>query len=410
MATPSPSSSRLRRPAAAGARTTVAAVESALLVPETAPPSSATSALPSCGRSAGLLASDADATLSSSGGASDRKSDTSGGGRSRCMAASARASVRLEREPRGEHPEQDHPERVDVARRRRGPARRLLGRDVRGGAENGSRLGQPRRPGRARDAEVGDLRPSAGVEQDVRRLQVTVDDAPLVGMSQPGRDLARYAAGVGVRERLAGRQPVLERAAGQVLEHQEPPSLGQSVVVDRADVDVREPAAARASRSKRAGSASAASSLTATVRSSSRSVAAQTSDMPPLPIRRSRRYRPAMTDSTTGVAYARRGGASDPRSGAGPRARAGASARRRARPAGRRRAAACSPRRQLPSSTCRRFPARRWTAMPSARRIRRGRCPSSPGSRQARRQGGRLRPGRRWGSRRVVSSPTAPTR
>ena len=92
MATASPGSSRLRRPSAAGTRTTVAAVEPPPLVSETAPASSATSALPSCGRSAGLLASDADATLSRSGGASDRKSDTSGGGRSRCMVASARAS------------------------------------------------------------------------------------------------------------------------------------------------------------------------------------------------------------------------------------------------------------------------------------------------------------------------------
>src|SRR5438874_5745704 len=63
-------------------------------------------------------------------------------------------------------------------------------------------------------------------------------------------------------------------------------------------------AIARASRSKRAGSACRPSSLIATRRSSSRSRAAQTSAIPPTPIRSSRRYRPPMTSRATAVAYA----------------------------------------------------------------------------------------------------------
>ena len=53
--------------------------------------------------------------------------------------------------------------------------------------------------------------------------------------------------------------------------------------------------------------------------------------------------------------------------------------------------------------------ARRWTAMHCARRTRRARCRSSSGSlpaRRAARARGRLR---RWGSRRAVSFPRAPT-
>ena len=55
-------------------------------------PSSATSATPSGGRSAGLFESAAIATLSSRGGASGRNVVTGGGGASLCSATAARAS------------------------------------------------------------------------------------------------------------------------------------------------------------------------------------------------------------------------------------------------------------------------------------------------------------------------------
>jgi hypothetical protein len=50
---------------------------------------------------------------------------------------------RLERRPAGKHPEEDDPERVDVARRGRDCASRLLGRDVRRGAEHGALANRP---------------------------------------------------------------------------------------------------------------------------------------------------------------------------------------------------------------------------------------------------------------------------
>src|SRR5437764_8305178 len=62
-------------------------------------------------------------------------------------------------------------------------------------------------------------------------------------------------------------------------------------------------ATARASRSKRAVSASGARSFSATRRPSSVSVAAQTSDMPPRPSSSSRRYRPAMVSSVMPIRY-----------------------------------------------------------------------------------------------------------
>src|SRR5690242_2860889 len=66
-------------------------------------------------------------------------------------------------------------------------------------------------------------------------------------------------------------------------------------------------ATARASRSKRARSASGPSSLSATSRPSSRSSAHQTSDIPPRPRTSCSRYRPAMTVSGFGtpIRYAR---------------------------------------------------------------------------------------------------------
>src|SRR4051812_15826834 len=63
-------------------------------------------------------------------------------------------------------------------------------------------------------------------------------------------------------------------------------------------------ATARASRSKRALSASGASSLIATRRPSSRSSASQTSDIPPRPSTSSSRYRPPITVSGMPIRYA----------------------------------------------------------------------------------------------------------
>src|SRR5215216_5350099 len=66
-------------------------------------------------------------------------------------------------------------------------------------------------------------------------------------------------------------------------------------------------ATACASRSKRARSAPGPSSLITTRRSSWESCATQTSAMPPLLRRSTRRYRPPIVSGTTAVAYGRMG-------------------------------------------------------------------------------------------------------
>ena len=110
---------------------------------------------------------------------------------------------------------------------------------------------RPRRPD-ARDPEVGDLRAALAVEEDVRRLQVAVDEAALVRVREPGGDLGRRSAASPRRAAAGRREPVLERPAGQVLEHHVGPAVGLAVVVDRQMFGCASAAAARASRSKRA--------------------------------------------------------------------------------------------------------------------------------------------------------------
>jgi hypothetical protein len=133
--------------------------------------------------------------------------------------------------------DQHEGQRVDVA----APVDRLppglLGRGVAGGAEHRAlRLG-PRRLGDGpRQAEVGDAQPGVGPEEQVRRLDVAVDEALAVGvLERPG----------GLQpddERLAGRQPVAgvedraEAAAAQVLGDEEGRALVAAPVVDGDDV------------------------------------------------------------------------------------------------------------------------------------------------------------------------------
>ena len=113
---------------------------------------------------------------------------------------------RLEREPPREHPEQDHAERVDVARGRGGLSRSLLRRHVRGRSDQRAGLRQRVHAGHPGDAEVRDLGATLLVEEDVRRLQVAVDEPVLVRVREPGRDLGRDRPGLGVRQRPARRR------------------------------------------------------------------------------------------------------------------------------------------------------------------------------------------------------------
>ena len=144
------------------------------------PRSSRSKTVPSAGRAAGSFASAAATRRSSDAGASGRTSATR---RWRIVAMHAHELHRVrrdERERAREHSEEDHAERVDVAR---GPGRQsagLLRRDVRRGSEHRARLGQRAGVAHARDPEVGDLDALLAVEEDVRGFQVAVHEAALV--------------------------------------------------------------------------------------------------------------------------------------------------------------------------------------------------------------------------------------
>ena len=101
----------------------------------------------------------------------------------------------------GEHLEERDAQRVDVRLAGDDVAQRLLGGDVVGRAENAPVGGQTLVGERAGDPEVGDLGRAFGVDEDVLRLDVAVDDAALVGGAERARDLDR------VGDRLGDGQP-----------------------------------------------------------------------------------------------------------------------------------------------------------------------------------------------------------
>ena len=188
-------SSQDRRSDRGGGMTCVAAsLATGTIVPESSP----TSARPSGGRSAGDLAIDSSATA----GERRRRIGPERVDRRRCLVELAAEQIdrvrRLEREPAREHPVQDHAERVDVTRGCGGLSGSLLRRHVRGRSDQRAGLGQRVHTGHAGDAEVRDLGAPFLVEQDVRRLQVAVDEPVLVRVREPGRDLGRDRPRLGV--------------------------------------------------------------------------------------------------------------------------------------------------------------------------------------------------------------------
>ena len=118
-----------------------------------------------------------------------------------------------------EHLVEHAPERVDVGARVDGLALRLLGREVRGGADHRRGL---RRRGVAlhpRDAEVHHLHLAGARDHHVRGLDVAVHDAVRVRGLQRRRDLLGELDGLHRRGRAAGREERRERAPLDVLHH-----------------------------------------------------------------------------------------------------------------------------------------------------------------------------------------------
>ena len=146
----------------------------------------------------------------------------------------------LERKPAGEQAVEDDAEGVDVARRCRRLCLSLLGREVRRCAEQRARLRQRAGAAQAGDPEVRDLSPPLLVEQNVRRLQIPVDEPARVCVSEAGGQLPRELLRLVVQVRLAGSDLLLECPARQVLQHHERSSGFLAVVVETADVRVGE--------------------------------------------------------------------------------------------------------------------------------------------------------------------------
>ena len=139
----------------------------------------------------------------------------------------------------GERFEQRHAQRVKVGGRADGGAGDLLGRHVRDRADQaaGLRLAEVDQVG---GAEVAELGVAGGVEEDVGRLDVAVDDAALMRGVQRRQQLQRQPPPRRRRQRAARGQPILQRAAGHQLEHEQTQPLVH--VVQRDDVGVAQAA------------------------------------------------------------------------------------------------------------------------------------------------------------------------
>jgi hypothetical protein len=150
-------------------------------------------------------------------------------------------ALAAERRLAGQHLVEDDPERVDVGLAGHLVAERLLRGDVVGRAEHAPGRGQPLRLERPRDPEVGHLRPALGVDQDVLRLDVAVDEHLGVRGRQRSSDLDRVGHGLADGQPAEPADSLLERLALDVLEHDVRRAVVLAGVDHGDDVRVREP-------------------------------------------------------------------------------------------------------------------------------------------------------------------------
>ena len=152
--------------------------------------------------------------------------------------------IRLERDATRQHLERDAGEGVLVGPRVERLPHRLLGGHVGRGPHHGPRRGETRdRVGAPGEAEVGEERPAPGIEEDVPRLDVAVEDPLRVGVVEGGRD--RGEPGHRLRGRHRTLDPFLQRAPRDEG-HDEvrdllPLERRRPEIVDGEDVRVLEP-------------------------------------------------------------------------------------------------------------------------------------------------------------------------
>ena len=140
----------------------------------------------------------------------------------------------------GDRLDEDERQGVEVGAGVELHAHRLLGRRVAGGAEHRARrLGPARLGERAGQAEVGDAHDAVLVEQEVRGLDVAVQDAARVRVLERGRDVAPDPRGLGDGEVRLLVEDRPQAAALEQLEHHER-DVVLAPVVDGDDVRVVE--------------------------------------------------------------------------------------------------------------------------------------------------------------------------
>ena len=86
--------------------------------------------------------------------------------------------------PPGQQGVHQRPKAVQIGPRIDGLAGGLFGRHVFGRAQDVAGAGQPRVAEQTRDAEVGELHAAVGGQEQIARLDVAVDDAAVVGVTQ----------------------------------------------------------------------------------------------------------------------------------------------------------------------------------------------------------------------------------
>src|SRR5215207_4813003 len=150
-------------------------------------------------------------------------------------------AIAVEGQTPRQHLKEDDTERVHVRGRPNGRlTRRLLGGHVGGCPQETSRLRKRSLLTRARDPKIGQLCSPVSTEQNIRGLQIPVNDTLRVGMREGRRYVASDVRGFGASKGIRRSESIRERAARDILEDEVRSPVRKAVVVDANDVRVGE--------------------------------------------------------------------------------------------------------------------------------------------------------------------------